>query len=115
MAQALEADPSVEMILGLGTGEPRVPLERTEFVRADQTYSILNRIVRVTQVDTIVHTFLKTNSVGISGRMLHEINVIGTLNLLAAAGAPGSSVRQVVVKSSTHIYGASEKDPMWFS
>jgi UDP-glucose 4-epimerase len=114
MAQALEADPSVEMILGLGTGEPRVPLERTEFVRADQTYSILNRIVRVTQVDTIVHTFLKTNSVGISGRMLHEINVIGTLNLLAAAGAPGSSVRQVVVKSSTHVYGASERDPMWF-
>jgi UDP-glucose 4-epimerase len=47
--------------------------------------------------------------------MLHEINVIGTLNLLAAAGAPGSSVRQVVVKSSTHVYGASEKDPMWFS
>src|SRR5665213_2974116 len=114
MAQALEADPNVEMILGLGTDEPSVPLEWTEFVRADQTYSILNRIVRVTQVDTIVHTFLKTNSVGISGRMLHETNVIGTLNLLAAAGAPGSSVRQVVVKSSTHIYGASEKDPAWF-
>ncbi len=114
MAQALEADPNVEMILGLGTDEPKVPLERTEFVRADQTYSILNRIVRATQVDTIVHTFLKTNSVGISSRVLHEINVIGTLNLLAAAGAPGTSVRQVVVKSSTHIYGASEKDPAWF-
>ena len=34
-----------------------------------------------------------------SGRALHEINVIGTMNLLAAAGAPGSSVRKVVVKS----------------
>ena len=29
MAQALEADPTVEMILGMGTNEPRVPLERT--------------------------------------------------------------------------------------
>ena len=114
MAQALEIEPGVEMILGLGADEPRVPLERTEFVRSDQKYSILNRIVRATQVDTIVHTFLKTNSVGISSRVLHEINVIGTLNLLAAAGAPGTSVRQVVVKSSTHIYGASEKDPAWF-
>ncbi len=114
MAQALENDPGVEMIMGMGTREPKVPLERTEFVRADQTYSILNRIVRATQVDTIVHTFLETNSVRVSSRVLHEINVIGTLNLLAAAGSPGTPVRQVVVKSSTHVYGASEKDPTWF-
>lgn len=114
MALALESDPNVEMILGLGTHEPKVALERTEFVRADQTYSILNRIVRATQVDTIVHTFLQTNSLGVSSRTLHEINVIGTLNLLAAAASPGASVRQVVVKSSTHVYGASEKDPAWF-
>jgi len=115
MAQALESEPEVEMILGLGANEPKVPLERTEFVRSDQKYSILNRIVRATQVDTIVHTFLETNSVNVSSRSLHEINVIGTLNLLAAAGTAGSSVRQVVVKSSTHIYGAAETDPAWFS
>ena len=115
MAQALESDPGVEMVMGMGTREPKVPLERTELVRADQTYSILNRIVRATQVDTIVHTFLETNSTRVSSRLLHEINVIGTLNLLAAAGAPGTPVRQVVVKSSTHVYGASEKDPAWFS
>ena len=114
MAQALETEPDVEMILGLGANEPRVPLERTEFVRSDQKYSILNRIVRATQVDTIVHTFLETNSVNVPSRVLHEINVIGTLNLLAAAGTAGSSVRQVVVKSSTHVYGAAETDPAWF-
>ncbi len=114
MAQTLEADPDVEMILGMGTGEPRVPLERTEYVRSDQAYTILHRIVQATQVDTVVHTFLETNSIGLSGRSLHEINVIGTLNLLAAAGAPGTPVRHVVVKSSTHIYGSSEKDPAWF-
>jgi UDP-glucose 4-epimerase len=114
MAQALEAEPEFEMILGLGANEPKVPLERTEFVRSDQKYSILNRIVRATQVDTIVHTFLETNSVNVSSRILHEINVIGTLNLLAAAGTSGSSVRQVVVKSSAHVYGAAETDPAWF-
>jgi UDP-glucose 4-epimerase len=114
MAQALEAESDIEMILGLGANEPLVPLERTEFVRSDQKYSILSRIVRATQVDTIVHTFLETNSVNIPARILHEINVIGTLNLLAAAGSAGSSVRQVVIKSSTHIYGAAETDPAWF-
>ncbi len=114
MAQALERDPDVEMILGMGTQEPKVPLERTEFVRADQTYSILSRIVRATQVDTIVHTFLVVDSTQVSGRALHEINVIGTMNLLAAAGQAGSPVRQVVVKSSTIVYGAASSDPYWF-
>ncbi|MBV8463232.1 MAG: NAD-dependent epimerase/dehydratase family protein [Acidimicrobiales bacterium] len=114
VAHALEAKPDVEMLLGLGTNDPKIALERTEFVRADQKYSILSRIVQATQVDTIVHTFLETNSTRVSPTTLHEINVIGTLNLLAAAGAPGSSVRQVVVKSSTHVYGADERDPVWF-
>jgi len=114
MAQALESDPDVEMILGMGTHEPSVALERAEFVRADQTYSILSRIVRATQVDTIVHTFLVTDSTKAHARAMHEINVIGTMNLLAAAGQSGSPVRQVVVKSSTLVYGSASTDPMWF-
>ncbi len=115
MAAALERHPEVEMILGMGTGKPSVELERTEYVRADQSYSLLERIVRATEVDTVVHTFLVVDSTKMSGRDLHEINVIGTMNLLAAAGAPGSSVRQVVVKSSTLVYGAGPKDPTWFA
>jgi UDP-glucose 4-epimerase len=114
VAQALEADPEVEVIVGLDTKEPHLPLERTEFVRADQSYSILSRIVQATQVDTILHTFLVVDSTRVSGKTLHEQNVIGTMNLLAAAGAPGSSVRQVVVKSSTLVYGSSWQDPAWF-
>jgi UDP-glucose 4-epimerase len=114
-AAALEQDPDVELILGMGTGTPNVRLERTEYVRSDQSYSQLSRIVRATAVDTVVHTFLQLDSTRTSGRVLHEINVIGTMNLLAAAGASGSSVRQLVVKSSTLVYGASPRDPRWFS
>jgi UDP-glucose 4-epimerase len=114
VAQALEADPEVEMIVGLDIEEPKVELERTEYVRADQSYSILNRIVRATQVDTILHTFLVVDSTHMSGRKLHEINVIGTMNLLAAAGAAGSSVRNIVVKSSSLVYGSTYQDPVWF-
>jgi UDP-glucose 4-epimerase len=35
MAQALEADPNVEVIVGLDPTEPTVELERTEYVRVD--------------------------------------------------------------------------------
>jgi UDP-glucose 4-epimerase len=114
MVQALEADPGMEVILGLGSRTPSVPFERAEFVRSDQTYSILNRIVQATQVDTILHTFMVTNSSTVPGRALHEINVIGTMNLLAAAGAAGTSVRHIVVKSSTLVYGSSARDPSTF-
>ena len=114
MIQALETDPSMDVILGMGTSVPSVPFERAEFVRADQTYSIMNRIVKATQVDTILHTFLITNSSTVPRRAMHEINVIGTMNLLAAAGAAGSSVRHIVVKSSTLVYGSAASDPNTF-
>ncbi|HEY3700931.1 MAG TPA: NAD-dependent epimerase/dehydratase family protein [Acidimicrobiales bacterium] len=114
MAQALERDPDVEMIVGLDTVTPSVALERTEYVRADQSYSILSRIVRAAQVDTIVHTFLVVDSTRMSGRALNETNVIGTMNLLAAASSAGAPVRQIVVKSSSLVYGSSFQDPVWF-
>jgi UDP-glucose 4-epimerase len=114
VAQALEQDPGVDVIVGLDRIEPTVELERTEFVRADESYSILSRIVKAARIDTILHTFLVVDSTMMGGRKLHEINVIGTMNLLAAAGAAGSTVRNVIVKSSTLVYGAAAEDPVWF-
>jgi UDP-glucose 4-epimerase len=114
LAQMIERDPDVDVIVGLDRFEPTIALERTEFVRSDASYSILARIVKAAQIDTILHTFLVVDSTQMSGRSLHEINVIGTMNLLAAASAPESSVRNVVVKSSSLVYGASPEDPVWF-
>lgn len=114
LAQELEARRDVEVVVGLGTHEPILPLERTEFVRADSGYTILQRIVHATEVDTILHTHLIADSTELSGRALHEINVIGTMNLLAAAGTAQSPVRKVVVKSSTLVYGSSYQDPYFF-
>jgi len=114
VAQALEADPTVDVIVGLDTRAPSIELERTEFVRVDESYSILNRIVTATQVDTIIHTFLAVSSADMPAKRIHEVNVIGTMNLFAAASQPDSSVRSVVVKSSTQVYGCSVRDPVWF-
>lgn len=115
LAQELERDPDVEVIIGLDVREPQVRLERTEYVRSDENYSILSRIVKATRVDTIVHTFLIVDSTKVSSRQLHEINVIGTMNLFAAASAEGSTVRRIVVKSSALVYGSSPRDPRWFT
>ena len=114
VAQQLEADPDVEVIVGLDTSPPEIELERTEFVRVDQNYSILSRIVAATKVDTIIHTFLVMNTGQVSSRAMKEINVIGTMNLFAAASAPGSTVERVVVKSSSLVYGADREDPSFF-
>lgn len=114
LAQQLERRDDVEVIVGLDTTEPRLPLERTEFVKADSSYSILARIVRATQVDTVLHTHLLVDSTQATGRAIHDVNVIGTMNLLAAAGSAGSTVRKVIVKSSTLVYGSNFQDPLVF-
>ncbi len=100
--------------MGLDTADPVVALERTEFVRTDESYSILARLVRATQVDTVVHTALVVDSSAAPDRRLQELNVIGTMNLLAAAAATDSRVRSLVVKSSTLLYGCTGRDPTWF-
>ena len=113
VAQALEQDAEVDVIVGLDTAEPSIELERTEFVRADESYSILSRIVKAARIDTILHTFLIVDTTRTAPRTVHETNVIGTMNLLAAASGT-STVRTVVVKSSTLVYGSNPDDPQWF-
>ncbi len=114
IAQALEQRPDVDLVVGVDTREPRLPLTRTEFVKADASYTILRRMVRATQVDTVLHTHLEVDSTRTSSRRIHEVNVIGTMNLLAAAAAEGSAVNKIVLKTSTLIYGSNFADPYFF-
>src|SRR3546814_17067131 len=105
VAQALEADPSVDVIVGLDRYEPTVPLERTEFVRSDESYSILARIVKAARIDTIVHTFLVLESTQMSQRKIHETKDIGTMNLLEATSQPHYTLRRVAGNSTQDVYG----------
>ena len=45
---------------------------------------------------------------------MKELNVIGTMQLLAAA-QKSETVEQVIVKSTTQVYGASNRDPAMFT
>src|SRR3954465_11192376 len=95
LALELENRDDVEVVVGLDTREPRMPLERSAFVRADPKHSILERIVGATKIDTVLHTHLIVDSTTASGRTVHEINVIGTMTPLPAAAPPGRWARKV--------------------
>jgi UDP-glucose 4-epimerase len=114
IAQALEEAPGIDVIVGIDTEAPTLQFQRTEFVRADESYSILARLVRATQVDTVIHAGVVVDSTALASGRLHERNVIGTMNLLAAVSDLACGVRSLVVKSSTLVYGSSNRDPMFF-
>jgi UDP-glucose 4-epimerase len=55
------------------------------------------------------------DSTFLSPREAHELNVIGTMNILAACGGENSTVKKFVFKSSAHYYGSEQDDPAFFT
>ena len=62
LAQALEADESVEAIIGVDNEEPTVELERTEYVKVGAQHALLRRVVEAAEIDTVVDTRLVVDS-----------------------------------------------------
>jgi UDP-glucose 4-epimerase len=117
LAQALERDPEIETVIGIDRTPPKLALERTEFVQVSDAHSLIRRIVDAAEIDTIVDTRLVVDSIVTSRSRAHENNVIGTMNVLAAAGGVGGSgspVRKLVFKSSARYYGSEQDDPAFF-
>lgn len=112
LARRLEERDDVEAIFGIDIADPRVALDRTEFVHADTRHSLLTKLVRGLEVDVVVHCAVTTEH-RTSRRILHETNVIGTMNLLAACSGAGSPVRRVVVKSNVAVYGCQPYAPSY--
>ncbi len=117
LAEAIESSPGVEAIVGVDSREPTRELQRTEFVRVGAEHSLIEKIVRAAGIDTVIDTRLMVDSTG--GRpgssSIHEHNVIGTLNILAACSAADSPVRKFIFKSSGLFYGAARDDPAFFT
>jgi UDP-glucose 4-epimerase len=114
LAQALEAFPEVEAVIGVDNEEPQVELERTEYVKVGAQHALLRRVVDAAEIDTVVDTRLVTDSSRTTPGKAHENNVIGTMNILAACSGADTPVRKFVFKSSTHFYGCEQDDPSFF-
>ena len=110
LARRLEGRRDVDAIFGIDVEEPTVALGRTEFVHADTRHSVIAKLVRELKLDTVVHAAVIVNTGG-SARSLHESNVIGTMNVIAACSGESSPVRQFVAKSSVAVYGVQPDDP----
>ena len=115
LAEALEADPAIEAIVGVDSREPTRELRRTEFVKVSNQHSLIERIVTAARIDTVIDTRLVVDSVVTSPREAHENNVIGTMNILAACTGPQTPVRKFIFKSSAHYYGCEQDDPAFFT
>ena len=114
LARRLERDRSIEFLAGIDTVPPAAELERTEFIEADIRSPVLSRLLPSMEPDTLVHcAFLWYPAPGKPDRALHDINVIGALQLLAACERT-RTLEALVVRGSAAIYGCEGAAPLFF-
>ena len=110
VADRLVHEPGIDRVIGVDVIPPPSPLA-AEFVRADIKNPILGRILDDAGVDTVVHMgVIATPRQAGSRSVMKDINVIGTMQLLAACQR-AESVRHLVVKSTAAVYGSGPRDP----
>jgi UDP-glucose 4-epimerase len=114
-ARRIAADPTVERVIGVDIVPPRSELGDVRFVRADIRNPVIAKVIAAEDVDTVVHMGVISTPSGAGGRTpMKEINVIGTMQLLAAC-QKARGVERLVVKSSSRVYGSSSRDPAMFT
>jgi UDP-glucose 4-epimerase len=106
VVQRLVEDPDVAEVIGIDIREPHYDLGRADYLKLDIRHSLIGKLVRSVGIDTVVHTLTRVDSFDMDPRRAHEVNVIGTLNLLAGCAGEGSPVTRFVLKSSGHVYGS---------
>jgi UDP-glucose 4-epimerase len=109
---ALAGDSEVETVVAVDDREPPEPFpDKVEHLAVDLRSPALVRTVQSAGIDTCVHLGVTAEPRAAGGRpTMKERNVLGTMQLLAAAyHAP--DLRRLVLKSTTAVYGATASDP----
>ena len=113
-ARTLAATAEVEVV-GVDVTPPPHDLGAVSFVRADIRNPVIGKVIEQRGVDTVVHMAMVSTPSGAGGRSsMKEINVIGTMQLLAACQR-AEAFRRIVVQSSASVYGSSPRDPAQFT
>jgi UDP-glucose 4-epimerase len=113
-ARALAADDQFQVV-GVDVAPPRHDLGNVTFLRADIRNPMIFKVIASREIDTVVHLALVSSPAGAGSRSsMKEINVIGTMQLLAACQKAGA-LHKLVVQSSISIYGSSPRDPAKFT
>lgn len=114
-ARHAAADPSIDRVIGVDVVPPRGDIGDVSFVRADIRSPVIAKVIAREQVDTVVHMSVIATPGKSGGRnAMKELNVLGSMQLLAACQKI-DTVKHLVVKSTTTVYGASSRDPAMFT
>jgi UDP-glucose 4-epimerase len=114
-ARILTGDPAVSRVIGVDVVPPPHDIGDADFVRADIRNPVIAKVIARANVDTVVHMNVIATPTTAGGRVsMKEINVIGTMQLLAAC-QKAPSVQRLVVKSTAGVYGSSARDPAMFT
>lgn len=100
-------------VVAVDTTLPTDDLGPVKFVRADIRTPVISKVIAVEDVDTVVHMDLAPMRPRGGSGATKEINVIGTMQVLAACQR-SDSVRRVVLGSNAAVYGTSPRDPAVF-
>ena len=115
VAALLAADPGIDRVIGVDVVAPTMSLDSVDFVRADIRSPVIAKVLGEAGVDTVVHMGVLATPRQAGGRSaMKEINVIGTMQLLAACQKT-ASIDTVIVKSTSSVYGCGPKDPAMFT
>lgn len=112
-------NPDIERVIGVDTQSPSKDMlrrmGRAEFVLADIRNPLIGKIIRNMDVDTVVHASAVTKAPKSGSRTaMKDMNVLGAMQLFAVC-QKAPSVRRIVLRSSSVLYGSSAKDPAKFT
>jgi UDP-glucose 4-epimerase len=115
----LAQNPQIDHVIAVDAIAPTKDLlrrmGRAEFVRADIRNPFIAKVIRNGDVDTVVHAAAASYAPRSGGKAtLKEINVMGAIQLFAAC-QKAPSVRRVILKSTSEVYGSSSRDPVLFT
>ena len=114
LARRLRADPEVDHVAGLDMRPPAEPIEGMHFIEADLRDQVIATLIPQEDVDVVVHNqIVRRPGPGMSERSMHDINVIGTLQMLAACER-SDTIRAIVIRGSAGIYGSEPQAPQFF-
>lgn len=114
-ARTLSMRDDVERVIAVDSVPPRHSIGRAHFVRADIRNPMIGKIISQECVDTVLHAGVILTRKQAGGRASQkEINVMGTMQLLAACQR-AESLERFIVKSSSAVYGNSPRDPALFA
>ncbi|MBM4512399.1 NAD-dependent epimerase/dehydratase family protein [Rhodococcus hoagii] len=119
LVSRLVQDPSIERVVAVDAVSPSKDMMRrmgrAEFVRADIRNSLIGKVIRGAEVDTVVHAANRRAGPAVGQSRSHEGHERHRRHAVFAVCQKSPSVRKVVLRSASAVYGRSPGDPAKFT